>query len=350
MNDIQIHRTPQSILGLKLVWNSLLSQTRNANFTQSWNWFQLTNKVVSNQFEPIVVETRYRGRTLGLVPFFTNVRAESWHSPQSLLGFGNAAPIGHSPTATWMTAAAFLRGSLSKSMSWELGPFVHGTGASTRVKTVFSQLALPSLGLSSLNMPVAYLKSKSSGKIPGQRPLARPTNWETLIGPPNRSVPIERRVRQTERFASLLSNMDLALTKSAGTFRFKPSDFDSIFEAFFDHGWIHLLTQQRDFGFLVLGDRKTAYLLPCGFRSLSESSQSQAYQEALILLANADFRRVFLLSSDPPPQGLFQNERSHYMYRYAARRTPQTTFLNLLSRLTDTSNWTFTHRQNTQLD
>ncbi|MEC7353506.1 MAG: hypothetical protein VYE53_00100, partial [Planctomycetota bacterium] len=90
--------------------------------------------------------------------------------------------------------------------------------------------------------------------------------------------------------------------------------------------------------------------LPCGFRSLSKPSQSQAYQEALILLANADFRRVFLLSPDPPPLGLFQTERSHYMYRYAARRTPQTAFFNLLSRLTDTSNWTFTHRQDTQLD
>ena len=350
MNDIQIHRTPQSILGLKLVWNSLLRQTRNANFTQSWSWFQLTTKVVSNQFEPVVVETRYRGRTLGLVPFFANVKAERWHSPQSFFGFGNAAPVGHSPTATWMTAAAFLRGSLSKSMSWELGPFVHGTGASTRVKTVFSQLALPSLGLTSLNMPVAHLKSKSSGKTTGQRPIARPANWETLIGSPNRSVSLENRVRQTERFANLLSNTDLALGKSAGTFRFQPSEFNSIFEAFFDHGWIHLLTQRRDFGCLVLGDRKTAYLLPCGFRSLSKPSQSHAYQEALKLLADADFSRVYLLSSDPPPKGLFQTERSHYMYRYAVRRTPQMAFFNLMSRLSDTSIWTFAHRSDTQLD
>jgi len=162
MDDFRIHRDPESIDSLKLVWDKLLGETRHVSFTQSWNWFQMAARLWEKDFQPVVIEARFSETTLGLLPLLSDLRHHCWISPQSLLGFGHAAPVGRSTTATWITAARLLRDSLNKSMQWDLGPFPHGTGSSTRVTTVFNQLAVPALSNSHLELPFVELDRDSS--------------------------------------------------------------------------------------------------------------------------------------------------------------------------------------------
>jgi hypothetical protein len=337
MNDFRIHRDPEAIAGLKLVWDKLLSETRHGNFTQSWNWFQLATRLWKNDFQPLVIEARFSGKSIGLLPFLTDLRQNRWVSPQSLFGFGQAAPVGQSTTAIWMTAARLLRDSLSKSLTWELGPFPHGTGSSSRVTTVFSQLALPTLSSSHFELPVSELHHDSIAKTRGGSTEPARQNWKTLLGfspPPHDG---SDRSSITSCFSRWVSRQGLPLGSYGRTRNLTATDFEFLIDTFFERGWIHLFLNSDFGGCLVLGDPSESYLVPCGFHSLSEAARRAAMQEVLGLMQQAGFQRTTLVSRDPILSQPFLLRRKQHAYQYVARKTAQTTLRHFWNRLTTAS-------------
>lgn len=337
MNDFRIHRDPEAIAGLKLVWDKLLSETRQGTFTQSWNWFQLASRLWKNDFQPLVIEARFSGTRLGLLPFLTDVRQNRWVSPQSLFGFGQAAPVGQSTTAIWMTAARLLRDSLSKSLTWELGPFPHGTGSSSRVTTVFNQLALPTLSSSHFELPVSDLACDSIAKTCGVSPQPASQNWKTLFGFSPAPLDELNRASITSCFARWVSRQGLALGCYGRTRNLTATDFEFLLDAFFERGWIHLLLNNDFGGCVVLGDSSESYLVPCGFHALSEAERLGAMQEVLGLMQQAGFQRTTLISRDPVLSQPFLHRQKQHAYQYVARKTAQTTLRHFWSRFTTAS-------------
>lgn len=337
MNDFRIHRDPESIAGLKLVWDKLLGETRNASFTQSWNWFHMAARLWENDYHPVVIEAHFSGNTLGLLPLLSDRRQNRWISPQSLLGFGQAAPVGQSTTATWMTAARLLRDSLDKSITWELGPFPHGTGSSARVTTVFNQLTLSTLSDSHFELPFAELARDSSVSSEANPFMPSRPGWKALFGHTQGSFDQEYAEDLKSSFLSRISHQDLPLG-CFGKSRYLTSlDFEFLMDAFFDRGCIHLLIDEGFGGCVILGNRDESYLLPFGFRSLPEADRLIAMQDALGIMQQSGFQRTTLVGPDPILSKPFLLRQKLYAYRFVARKTAQTTLRHLWNRLTTAS-------------
>ena len=334
MDNFRIHRDPESIASLKLVWDKLLGETRHVSFTQSWNWFQMAARLWEKDFQPVVIEARFSETTLGLLPLLSDLRHHCWISPQSLLGFGHAAPVGRSTTATWITAARLLRDSLNKSMQWDLGPFPHGTGSSTRVTTVFNQLAVPALSNSHLELPFVELDRDSS--LFSGRESFEPARqgWRVLFGGTDDSLEQGDSEALLSRFATLVDRQDSPLGTLGRTRFLTSSDFEFLMTAFFDRGWIHLLMDEEYGGCVILGDRDESYLLTFGFRLLPEPDRLIAIQDVLGMMRQKGFENTTLLGSDPILSQPFSQRQKQHSYRFVARKTPQTTLRHLWNRLT----------------